>query len=92
MLVQRMSVGSLKWIRKYVEDQVGNHGCKIRGRAYGPWPVRAWKEPNLNRQKTWRSEESTPTPRAMGMVEVSVLGASLLRMLETLHVSKTSGL
>ena len=91
MLVQRMSVGSLKWIRKYVEDQVGNPACKIRGRTYGPWSVRAWKKPNLNREKTWKSEESTPTPRAAGVVEVSVLEASLLWMLETLYVSKTSG-
>ena len=90
MLVQRMSAGSLKCIRKYVEDQVGNNGCKIRGRAYGPWSVRAWKKPNLDRGKTWRSEEFTPTPRAMGVVEVSDLGASLLRILGTRYASKTS--
>ena len=90
MLVQRMSAGSLKWIRKYVEDQVGNHGCKIRDRAYEPWSVRAWKIPNLDREKTRRSEEFIPTPRAMGVVEVFVSGASLLRMLETLYISKTS--
>ena len=68
-----------------------NRGCKIRGRAYGPWSVRARKKPNLDREKTWRSEESTPTPRAMGVVEISDFGASLLRMLGTLYASKTSG-
>ena len=35
--------------------------------------------------------ECTPTPRAMGVVEVSVSAASLLGMLETLYVSKTFG-
>ena len=70
---------------------MGNHRCKIRGRAYGPWSVRAWKKPNLDREKTWRSEESTPTPRAMGVVEVSDLGVSLLRMLGTLYASNISG-
>ena len=91
MLVQRTSAESLKWIRKYVEDQVGNHGCMIGGQAYGPWSVRAWKKPNLDREKTWRSEEFTLTLQAMGVVEVSVMGASLLSMLETLYVSRTSG-
>ena len=75
-----------------MEDQVRNHGCKIRRRAYAPWSVRAWKKPNLDSKKTWRSEESTPSPKAMGVVEVSNLGASLLQMLETLYASETSGL
>ena len=57
MLVQRRSARSLKWIRKYVEYQVENHRLKIRGQAYGPWSVRAWKKPNLDRGRTWRSEE-----------------------------------
>ena len=67
-----------------------NHGFKIRGRAYGPWSVRAPKKPNLDRGKTWRSEEFTPTLRAMGVVEVCDLGASLLRMLGTPYALKTS--
>ena len=45
-----------------VEDQVDNHGSKTRGQAYGPWSIRAWEKPDLERQKTWRCEDSTPTP------------------------------
>ena len=26
-------------IGTHVEDQVGNHGCKIGGTAHGPWSV-----------------------------------------------------
>ena len=70
---------------------MGNRASKIRSRVYGPWSVQAWGKPDLDREKTWRSEESIPTPQAMGVVEVSDLGASLLRMLGTLYALKASG-
>ena len=44
----------------------------------------------MDRERTWRSEESTPTPQAMGAVVVSDLGGWWLRMLETLYASETS--
>ena len=47
---------------------------------------------NPDREKTWRSKESTSTPRAMGVVEVSNLVASLLGMLGMLYALKTAGL
>ena len=67
-----------------------NHGPKIRGRAYGPWLIGAWENSKLDREKTCRSEKFTPTHQAMGGVEVSDLGASLLRMWGTLYASRTS--
>ena len=91
MPVQRMSARWPELFQKYVEDQLGHRECKIRGPTYGPWSVRAWKKPNLDREKTGRAKEFTPTPRAMGVVEVSDLRTSLLLMLGTLSASKTSG-
>ena len=64
---------------------MGNNGSKIRSCAYGPWLVGAWEKPNLDCDKTWRPEVCTPTPRAMGVVEVFDFGPSLLLMLGTLY-------